>query len=621
MDEGTNAALVRETLAGRREAFAVLVRRYQDCAYGVAVGMLSDFDLARDVVQEAFLCAYRDLSRLREPARFAGWLHGIVRHTAHRALRELERVRVMARELNRRGEASARRSPPDRSVEEAGRRDTVRRALQRLGEKNREAVSLYYVDGLSYADIAAFLDVPESTVQGRLQRGRAELRKELTMVRERFREEELPEGFAEEIRRLLDRAAEQGGERERAVARLTEIGAPAVDPLCEALDDPRSAVRKVAARALCAIGDARALQPVLRLLYSKELWRVEAVFRTGRVLAIPGVREALLDHLRKGVRAGQWEIVQALSHLSDDVEVRRCLLDAFRNPDPDQASLRREALGALCRIAPEQAVAFLSEALRSDDPLMRGAASWLAVRDGHLPPIDDCLKAFGAEVHWWGRICAANLVFKHGKAGVETLERVLQAGSTDARAAAAMALARTGSPEAFDVLLRKLLDATTERKWLKAVSRTMARHYAGRFAEWIEADPARLAGVPAVAWTFLRSGAEAGPVIEELLTSGTPSVRTAALRLLVRERGAAMLPELRRCLREGRPGKLAREAFKQMLRLGDAALPAAQEMLSSDCWTERKAAVTLLDAWGKLTPEQRAAASRDPHVAVREAAR
>ena len=45
---------------------------------GVAIGLLSDFDLARDVVQEAFLCAFRDLRQLREPARFggAGWRPG-----------------------------------------------------------------------------------------------------------------------------------------------------------------------------------------------------------------------------------------------------------------------------------------------------------------------------------------------------------------------------------------------------------------------------------------------------------------------------------------------------------------------------------------------------------------
>jgi len=65
---------VAKTLAGDGEAFARLVRRYQDYAYGTAIGLLSDFDLARDAVQEAFLLAYRDLGKLRDAERFAaGW--------------------------------------------------------------------------------------------------------------------------------------------------------------------------------------------------------------------------------------------------------------------------------------------------------------------------------------------------------------------------------------------------------------------------------------------------------------------------------------------------------------------------------------------------------------------
>ncbi|MCK4284185.1 MAG: HEAT repeat domain-containing protein, partial [Candidatus Brocadiae bacterium] len=110
------------------------------------------------------------------------------------------------------------------------------------------------------------------------------------MVEETFKEQELPTGFSAEIRRLLDAAATRGEEHERAIERLAEIGVAAVGPLCEALSDARAPVRRAAARALCAIGDARALRPILRLLYVDEAWQAE-LFRSGRVLAVPGVRE------------------------------------------------------------------------------------------------------------------------------------------------------------------------------------------------------------------------------------------------------------------------------------------------------------------------------------------
>ncbi len=616
-----DAALVKAALAGDREAFSILVRRHQDYAYGVAVGLLSDFELARDVVQEAFLCAYRDLPRLKSPARFGGWLRGIVRHTAHRALRELARVRSMAEELRRTVEPFARTVLPDRSAEEAERRETVRRALERLNDRNREAVSLYYVDGFSYAEIAEFLGVTKATVQGRLQRARSQLRRELKMVEETFKEQELPTDFSAEIRRLLDAAATRGEEHERAIERLAEIGVAAVGPLCEALSDARAPVRRAAARALCAIGDARALSPILRLLYVDEAWQAE-LFRSGRVLAVPGVREALLDIVREGKKYGEsyWAI-HALSHATGDTEVYDCFYQVFRNPSGDRPRLlARVALGALCDVRPEAAADVIVEALDGPDLQLRGAAAWEAVRRGVLPSVEAPLKAFVTGVNWWGRVCAGNLVSEHGKKGERVLRELMATGSDAERATAAMALARTGAKEAFDVLKEELLSGQHDRHWVEAVSQTLASRYGQQLFDWIEGQGRVLASMPVVTWTLAKSRAtSAGPMIGELFREGTPAVRAGAVRILARQRGPAFLPELRRCLREG-PRKVAQEAFWQMYRLGQAAMPTVEAMLASDHWTERKAAVCLLRRWGKLTPKLKARADSDSHVAVRHAA-
>jgi hypothetical protein len=64
---------------GDPEAFGSIVRRFQDMAVGYAASRLGDFDLAEDAAQEAFLEAWRDLPRLREPAAFSSWLRRIVR--------------------------------------------------------------------------------------------------------------------------------------------------------------------------------------------------------------------------------------------------------------------------------------------------------------------------------------------------------------------------------------------------------------------------------------------------------------------------------------------------------------------------------------------------------------
>jgi len=605
MDDRPDETLVSEALAGDREAFCALVRRYQDYAYGTAVGMLSDFELGRDVAQEAFLCAYRNLQKLREPERFAGWLRGIVINTARRALRELAHVRSMAEELGYTADQS--QSPPDIAAEEAERRDTVRRALDSLGEKNREAVSLYYVDGLSYADIAEFLGVTEATVQGRLQRARAKLRKELKMVARTFKKEELPEDFAAEVKRLLDEAAVRGEKHEQAIKRLSEIGAPAVDPLCEALGDPRIPVRRAAARALCAIGDPRALQPLLRVLYAHgaHAWTHD-VFGSGCVLAIPGMREALLEAVRTATK-GQWLACKALCYATGDKEVIECFGHVFRNADAYEPALRAAAMDALCRLEPESALETVTQALQDPEPRVRSSASWIAVRDGHLPPIEVSLKNFGSSDSWISRMCAGSLVLSHGEKGRKALEEIMRTGSDAERCTAAVPLAREGSEEAFEVLKRELLGVSGDRKWTKAVSGTVARRYGEKFADWIEADPTRLGSVARVMWTLARSRhPRAGKMVETLSREGSPAVRAAAVRVLARQKGKSCLSELRQHLRAGRPRKAAQEAFRQMLRLRETARPLAEEMLGSEHWTERKAAVCLLRRWGKLTKSQKA---------------
>jgi len=623
MDSKPDAALVGEALAGRGEAFSDLVHRYQDYAYGLAVARLSDFELARDVVQESFLCAYRDLAKLRDHARFAGWLRGIVRHTANRALRELQRVRSLAEELGRAAELGVRASRPSESAEETERREIVRRALERLNEKNREVVSLFYVDGLSYADIAGFLGVSETTVQGRLQRGRAALKKELlTMVEQTFKSQELPDDFAAEVQSLLDAAAKGGRAHEEAIRRMAGIGAPAVDSLCQALGDPRIPVRRAAACALCKIGDVRALRPILRLLYSNDYWTFNVLFRGGRILAIPGVRDELLRIVREGQRDEQYWAIQALGHARGDEEVYARLLQVFRSISDQPMTIRCSALAALCDLKPETAFAFVCEA--SNDLRFRrcsGWAWWIAHRNGLRLPLEVCRSGFGRDIAPVSRWMAGDLALRHGEEGRKALEQLMRTGSPDESASAALSLARPDFPEAFEVLKTELVTGYRERKWTRMVARTLAKHYGAQLSAWAQAEPARLAEVPGLAWALSQARLLQGDqTTEYLLRYGTPSARAALVRRLAQERGAAFLPELRRFLAEGQPRKVSQEAFWQMFGLRDAAMPVAQEMLASEAWPERKAALCLLRRWGKLSPRQQAQARKDAHPAVRHAA-
>lgn len=80
--------LVNRARDGDTDAYADLVRRFQDMAVGYAYGILRDFQLAEDAAQEAFFEAYRTLSKLRQPAAFPGGFRRIVFKQCDRIMRK-----------------------------------------------------------------------------------------------------------------------------------------------------------------------------------------------------------------------------------------------------------------------------------------------------------------------------------------------------------------------------------------------------------------------------------------------------------------------------------------------------------------------------------------------------
>ena len=79
-----DAELVRAVIKGEREAFEVLVKRYEKPVIAIALNILGDRHLASDVSQEAFVKAYEHLARLRKPEAFGPWLMKIARRCAIR---------------------------------------------------------------------------------------------------------------------------------------------------------------------------------------------------------------------------------------------------------------------------------------------------------------------------------------------------------------------------------------------------------------------------------------------------------------------------------------------------------------------------------------------------------
>jgi RNA polymerase sigma-70 factor (ECF subfamily) len=129
-------------------------------------GKLGDAGVAEDVCQETFAAAIAQGVPGEGAAR---WLFAVARNQAHKHLRDRKPAAALI-------EAPAAEPGPVEALGEAERRARVRAAVAGLEPDLREAVQLRYAGGLTYPQIAERLEVPVSTVQGRLKRARQALR-------------------------------------------------------------------------------------------------------------------------------------------------------------------------------------------------------------------------------------------------------------------------------------------------------------------------------------------------------------------------------------------------------------------------------------------------------------
>ena len=191
--DDADAAEIALARRGDLGAFDVLVGRHQDRIFRYCLHLLGDRDEAGDAAQETFIRAFRFLHKFRGDCTFSTWLHRIALNVSRDALkrrskapRDFSSMKNEDDDLEFDPVDTNESRAPSFGVMQQEKQRAVRRALAQIPENFRAVLILYDLEGHSYENCAAMLQLPMGTVKSRLNRARAALKTALGDVRELF---------------------------------------------------------------------------------------------------------------------------------------------------------------------------------------------------------------------------------------------------------------------------------------------------------------------------------------------------------------------------------------------------------------------------------------------------
>ena len=196
MEKEDDVQLIRKILSGDDAAFGILIERHQKSVHTLVWRKIGDYHYAEDIMQEAFLQAYKKLSTLKNPDQFAGWLYVIANRLCIDWMRKQKRIQkqkpamqsLEGTRLEEIEESSYTHHMSEQRMTERTEycRDLVQQLLEKLPENERTVVTLYYLDEMPTKEIGKFLGVPVNTIASRLHRARKRLQTDPELLAQEF---------------------------------------------------------------------------------------------------------------------------------------------------------------------------------------------------------------------------------------------------------------------------------------------------------------------------------------------------------------------------------------------------------------------------------------------------
>ena len=208
MEKKSDAQLIRDTLAGDDEAFNVLVQKYQKSVHALAWRKIGDFHYAEEVTQDTFLRAYQNLSTLKKPHQFAGWLYVIANRLCINWLQKqksaIQSLEDTPMEEIENASYTHYESEQRKTAASEHRLELAKNLLAKLPESERTVATLYYLGEMTTKEIGRFLGVSVNTITSRLQRARKRLQDDQEhLIKEVLGGRQIPASLSESIKRQI----------------------------------------------------------------------------------------------------------------------------------------------------------------------------------------------------------------------------------------------------------------------------------------------------------------------------------------------------------------------------------------------------------------------------------
>jgi RNA polymerase sigma-70 factor (ECF subfamily) len=183
--------LIQLSRTGDRGAFVELVELYRNKIQRLAYRMLLSTPDSEDIVQETFIRVYLNLSHYDESQKFSTWIYRIGKNVCIDLLRKKRPVTSLDAELSDSDDdysfyskIASEETSPENFVLQSETQEQIRKSIDKLADKYKTVITLYYLQELSLQEISEKLNLPVTTVKTRLHRGRELLRKKwgLTFV-------------------------------------------------------------------------------------------------------------------------------------------------------------------------------------------------------------------------------------------------------------------------------------------------------------------------------------------------------------------------------------------------------------------------------------------------------